>query len=158
MTWADDPESNYKKQVTANMYESQNMTNVDSSPDQYYANQSDTQQQQQQQQQIQQHDYLTTDGNRTADGANESPHYQYDNNNQYDNGQYQYQTQPDAVGTNDGYYYGNEQMNQYDQYLAQPEAQPQQQEVCNTSFSILSAIVAIQYNTVEYSRIEQNFL
>lgn len=127
MTWADDPESNYKKQITANMYETQNIANVDSSADPYYANESDSQQQQQQQIQ-QQHDYVTTDDNSTAAGATESPHYQYDNSNQYDNGQYQYHA-PDVVGTNNDYYYGTEQMNQYDQYVAQPEAQPQQQEV-----------------------------
>lgn len=129
MTWADDPESNYKKQDTANMYEVQNMANVDnSSADAYYANHSDSQQQQQPH--IQQHDYVTTDGNGTAAGTNESPHYQYDGSNQYDNGQYQYNA-PDAVGANDDYYYGTEQMNQYNQYVAQPEVQPQQQEVIN---------------------------
>lgn len=130
VTWADDPESNYKNQVTANMYEAQSMAN--NSTDQYYENQSDTQQQQQQP------DYLTTDTNGIAAGANESPHYQYDDSNQYDDGQYQYQAQSDAVGTDDGYYYSTEQMNQYDE--APPVAQPQQQEVSSSSIaSILSA-------------------
>lgn len=117
MTWADDPESNYKKQDTANMYEVQNVNQSDSQP-------------------IQQHDYAITDGNGSAaDASNESPHYQYDSN-QYDNAQYQYAETPDTVTnqnvyTNDDYYYGTEQINQYDQYAAQPqvEAQPQQQEV-----------------------------
>lgn len=155
MTWADDPESNYKKQVPANTYEAQNMPNTDNSSDQYYANQSNAEQQQQQQpQQIQQHDYETADDDGTAAGANETPHYQYDNSNQYDNGQYQYHTQPDAVGTNDGYYYGAEQMNQYDQYVAQPEAQPQQQEVNN---SLSSVLLAYKCKAIRFS-IKYNFV
>lgn len=140
MTWADDPESNYKKQATANMYEAQqSMPNTEISADQYYASQPDAQQQQQ----IQQHDYPTSDDNGPVAGANESPHYQYDNSNQYDDGQYQYHThQPDAVSADDGYYYGTEQVNQYDQYVAQP----QQQEVSNSLSS------AFYWHTIQFSR------
>lgn len=141
MTWADDPESNYKKQTTANIYEAQNMVNVDSSVDSYYVNQSDSQQEQQQQ-----HDFVTTDGNGTAAGSNESPHYQYESSNQYDNGQYQYQA-PDAVGANGDFYYGTEQINQYDQYVKQPEAQPQQQqEVIYLSSSLFLSGVIKSHN------------
>lgn len=127
------------------MYEAQNMPNTENSADQYYANQSNAQPQQQ----IQQQEFSTTNDNGISAGANESPHYQYDNSNQYDDGQYQYHTQPDAVDTNDGYYYGTEQMNQYDQYVAQPEAQPQQQEVCNSSSSVLLAYNENQYRFLQ---------
>lgn len=140
MTWADDPESNYKKQATANMYEAQSIPDNENSAEQFYANPSNTQQQ------TQQHDYSTSVDNGPASGANESTHYQYDNSNQYDDGQYQYQQQPDAAGTDDGYYYGTEQMNQYDQYGAQPEVQPQQQEVSNSLSS------ALYWHTVQFAR------
>lgn len=117
VTWAADVvESNYKNPDTANIYESQNMVNVDENPaDPYYTNQSDSQQ-------IQQNDYATSEENAaTAADTNESPHYQYDNE------QYQYQAPPDASGND--YYYGTESVDQYNQYVAQPDAQPQQQEV-----------------------------
>lgn len=138
MTWADDPESNYKKQVEANMYEAQDMPSTENAADQFYVNQPNVQQQQQHQQQ----EYPTADENGATAVVNESPHYQYDTTNQYDDGQYQYHEQADQtqeVGANDGYYYGGEQMNQYDQYETQPTVEPQQQEVSISLSSVLLA-------------------
>lgn len=128
VTWADDPENNYKKpDNTQKIYEAQENINQSNS------------------QQIQQHDYVPTDGNGSAavanNNINESGVYQYDSNQYDNNGQYQYAQAPDAVGnqnyTNTDYYYGPEQVNQYDQYVAQPEAQSQQQEVISSSLFLL---------------------
>lgn len=64
-----------------------------------------------------------TDGSIQDGMQTNTDQYQYENTNQYDNGQYQATDAPaenSNLYTNNDYYYGTEQTNQYDQYAAQP--------------------------------------
>lgn len=103
VTWADDPDNNYKKQDPTQFYETQN----DIQSDTYYADGAVESQQFQT-------EYLTQQAIEPNDAQ-----YQYDNN--------QYQAQTDAANqnlyTNEEYYYPDEQANQYQQYDSQSQQQ-----------------------------------
>lgn len=110
VTWADDPHSNYKKEVTAQFYETQNISN-EAPTEVFYAEESQQQFQSEYSPQI----------NIQQGIEPNDVHYQYDSN--------QYEAQADGtvnanVYNNQEYYY-TDQQNQYEQYESQPQQQQQ---------------------------------
>lgn len=116
VTWADDPNSNYKKEDTPLVYDTHDVTN-EPPTDAYYSNNPETQQIP--------HVY-TTDGTIQPNTETSDSQYQYSSNqydNQYENSQYQASDEAanQTIYNNNDYYYANEPLNQYDQYGAQPQ-------------------------------------
>lgn len=128
VTWADDPDNNYKKDDPTQFYETQNITN-DIPSETYYAG--DTGESQQFRNEY------TPQTNTPLDIEPSDAHYQYDTN--------QYQAQTDATPTNENvysneeYYYPDEQVNQYEQYDSQ-----QQQQVKFVQ-SIRNSVMEVKY-------------
>lgn len=126
VTWADDPNSNYKNEDNSTtVYETQNVSN-EVPADSYYMDNPESQQIQAE---------YTTDGTIQPGMETSDPQYQYQYDSQYDNNQYQSSdgaADPNVYSNTD--YYENE--NQYDQYENQQQQQ-QQQEVISRASNII---------------------